>query len=107
MTDFIQGAAMLGSFAIAAFFVRYWRQTAERLFAVFAVAFALFGISRVVLAALDVDSEARTWVYLLRALAFVAIIGAIIDKNVGRGHADADGTKGGRRRDGGLGGVGS
>ena len=82
MSTFVQGATMFGSFAIAVFFLRYWRQTGDRLFGVFALAFTLFGVNRIVLASLDTDSEARTWVYLLRALMFIAIIGAIIDKNM-------------------------
>jgi hypothetical protein len=84
MSAFLQGATMLASFAIAVFFLRYWRQTGDRLFGVFALAFTLFGANRIVLASLDTDSEARTWVYLLRAFMFLAIIGAIIDKNMQR-----------------------
>ena len=84
MSTFVQGATMLGSFAIAVFFLRYWRQTGDRLFGVFALAFTLFGVNRIVLAALDSDSEARTWLYGLRALMFLAILAAIIDKNVQR-----------------------
>jgi len=84
MSAFVQGATMLGSLAIAVFFLRYWRQTGDRLFGVFALAFTLFGVNRILLASLDTDSEARTWVYLLRALMFIAIIGAIIDKNLER-----------------------
>jgi hypothetical protein len=82
MTDFLQGATAMGSFAIAVFFIRYWRQTRDRLFGVFAGAFLLYGANRIALAVLDPNSEARTWVYLLRALTFLAIIAAIIDKNL-------------------------
>ncbi len=80
---------MLCAFAVAVFFLRYWRVTKDRLFAVFAAAFALFGGSRIALHVLDAESEARTWVYALRAAAFLAIIAAIIDKNVsGRSEAE-------------------
>jgi hypothetical protein len=89
MNDFLQGATMMGSFAVAVFFIRYWRQTHDRLFGVFAGAFLLYGANRIALAALDPQSEARTWVYLLRALTFLAIIAAIIDKNL-RPPADDD-----------------
>jgi O-antigen/teichoic acid export membrane protein len=82
MSDFLQGATMLAAFAIAVFFLRYWRDTADRLFGVFAAAFALFGVSRAALHVLDADSETRVWVYALRAAAFLAIIVAIVDKNV-------------------------
>ena len=87
----MQGATAACGFAISAFFLRYWRDTADRLFAVFAAAFALFGASRIVLTALDADSEARTWVYALRAAAFLAIAAAVVDKNVsGRSSTDQD-----------------
>ena len=82
MSGFLEGATMLASFAVAVFFLRYWRDTRDRLFGVFAAAFALFGATRIALFALDADSEARTWAYALRALTFLMIIGAIVDKNV-------------------------
>ena len=82
MTVFLQGAIMLASFAVSVFFLRYWRDTHDRLFGVFALAFALFGVTRIILVSLDDESEVRTWVYLLRALMFVAIIAAVVDKNL-------------------------
>lgn len=81
MSDFFQGAMMLAGFAIAVFFARYWRDTGDRLFGVFALAFALFGASRIALFAVG-DSETRTWVYGLRAATFLMIIVAILDKNL-------------------------
>jgi hypothetical protein len=82
VSTFVQGATMLASFAVALFFLRYWRDSRDRLFGVFALAFVLFGVTRILLVAVDADSEARTWVYLLRALMFLAIIAAVIDKNL-------------------------
>jgi uncharacterized membrane protein HdeD (DUF308 family) len=76
---YLEGATTLGSFAVALFFLRYWRDTSDRLFAVFAAAFALFGINRVALQVLDESSEARTWAYALRALTFLMIIAAVVD----------------------------
>lgn len=81
MIDFLSGATMLASFAIALFFLRYWRQTADRLFAIFALAFTVFACSRIFLTILDEANEARPYVYLLRLAAFVLIIVAIVDKN--------------------------
>lgn len=81
MIDFLSGATMLGSAAIALFFLRYWRQTGDRLFAIFALAFSVFACSRVLLTILDEANEARPYVYLLRLAAFVLIIIAIVDKN--------------------------
>lgn len=84
MSDFLQGATMLASLGVALFFVRYWQRTRDRLFLAFALAFTVFAANRVVLSALAEDAEARTYVYLLRALAFLLIAAAVVDKNMQR-----------------------
>lgn len=83
MNDFIQGATMLASLGVAVFFWKYWRMTRDRLFMAFSLAFAVFALNRVLLSVLDPESEARTWVYLVRALTFVLIAAAVLDKNYG------------------------
>ena len=84
MSEFLQGATTIASLAIALFFLRFWRQTSDRLFAVFAAAFAVLAVNRMLLAVLEEDSESRTWVYALRAVAFLMIAIAVVDKNVRR-----------------------
>jgi uncharacterized membrane protein HdeD (DUF308 family) len=81
MSQFIAGASTLASAVIALFFLRYWRDTRDRLFAMFSLAFAVFAVNRILLTILDETDEARTWVYLLRLVAFVLILAAIADKN--------------------------
>ena len=81
MEEFVSGATALGCCAVALFFLRFWTQTRDRLFAIFALAFLVFAINRGVLAALDDDAEARTFVYVARALAFALIALAVLDKN--------------------------
>lgn len=81
MQDFLDGATALACCAIALFFLRFWRDTHDRLFGILALAFLVFAINRVVLTALDDDDEARTLVYLVRLLAFALIAFAIVDKN--------------------------
>ena len=83
--QFLAGASVLASAAIALFFLRFWRDTADRLFLIFAVAFAVFAVNRVLLSVLDDESEARTAVYLARAIAFGLIALAVVDKNWPRG----------------------
>ena len=85
MIDFLDGASCLAATAIALFLARFWRATGDRLFGIFALAFAVLAVNRVVLAATDDASEAHTFVYLARALAFALIIVAIVDKNRARG----------------------
>lgn len=81
MIEFIAGASTVASAVIALFFLRFWRDTGDRLFAIFSLAFAIFAVNRVVLTILDETNEARTYVYLIRLAAFVLILVAIIDKN--------------------------
>jgi hypothetical protein len=81
MQEFVDGAAAMACFAIALFFLRFWRQTRDRLFLILCVAFVVFGINRAVLSALDPDDEAQTIVYVVRLLAFALIAFAIVDKN--------------------------
>jgi Family of unknown function (DUF5985) len=79
--DVIDGATAMACCAIALFFLRFWRQTHDRLFAFFALAFAVFAANRIVLTAIAEDSESRTIVYAVRFLAFALIAYAVIDKN--------------------------
>ena len=81
MSDFLLGLTTMGCLTIAVFFVRFWRDTADRFFALFALAFAAFAVNRFVLLFLDEQDEARTWVYFVRLLAFGLIIAAIVQKN--------------------------
>jgi drug/metabolite transporter superfamily protein YnfA len=79
--DFVSGATMAAALVIAVIFFRYWRQTRDRLFLGFALGFAVFAVSRLILAFLDEDDEGRVFVYGLRLLAFLLILAAIVDKN--------------------------
>lgn len=81
ISEFISGGTAVASFVIAAFFIRYWQQTRDRLFLMFAAGFLTFGISRVVLAFLGEDDEGRVLIYALRLVAFALILIAIVQKN--------------------------
>ncbi len=79
--DFIGGATMTAALVVALLFFRYWRQTHDRLFLMFAGGFVVFAVSRLILAFLEEDDEGRIFVYALRLLPFLLILAAIIDKN--------------------------
>jgi uncharacterized membrane protein HdeD (DUF308 family) len=81
MTQFLSGAITMG-FAIAGlFFLRFWKDTRDSLFLKFAMAFFLLGIAQALLALANVPVEERSWIYLVRLLAFVLILVAIARKN--------------------------
>jgi hypothetical protein len=81
MSNFLSGVIAMGYWTAALFFLRFWRETADRLFALFAVAFVLLGVTRTVQVMLHEVSEARTYAHWVRLAAFVLILAAIIDKN--------------------------
>ena len=78
---FIYGLVAMGFAVCALFFVRYWRQTHDRLFAFFATAFGLMALERAAVVVADQRMENVSWLYLMRLLAFVTIAWAIVDKN--------------------------
>lgn len=81
MNLFLTGAAAMAAWASGLFFLRFWRQTGDRLFAFFAGAFWILAVNWVALASLAPEPETRHYFYLLRLAAFILIIVAIVDKN--------------------------
>lgn len=81
LNQFLYGAACMAGLAIALFFFLFWRRSRDRLFALFGVSFAILSVERVILAAMHAQNEFVPYVYLIRLLAFVVIIVAIVDKN--------------------------
>jgi hypothetical protein len=79
--EFLLGFTAFGCLVIALFFARFWRGTGDRFFALFSLAFAIFGVNRIVLGFLDEDHEARPAIYVIRFLAFAIIVVAIIDRD--------------------------
>lgn len=74
--------ALAGGYAVAGlFFAKFWSRTRDRLFAIFAAAFWLLAIQRVATVFSDRWLEDTTPLYVLRLIAFLLILVAIIDKN--------------------------
>lgn len=84
MNLFISGAIMMCYLVAGLFFLRFWQETRDRLFASFAVAFWLLASNRVAFLFIDEANEARSYIYVLRLLAFTLILVAIVDKNRSR-----------------------
>jgi hypothetical protein len=81
MNDFISGILTMGYIVAGIFFLRFWRDTRDRLFAMFGAAFFILAVQRVGLKFCDDVSEGNTAWYFVRLLAFLIIIVAIFDKN--------------------------
>jgi hypothetical protein len=82
VVDFLSGALTLGFFVAAAFFLRFWRRTHDRLFLAFSAAFALLALNQALATFLGAGDELTPYTYILRVLGFVLILSAIVDKNL-------------------------
>jgi hypothetical protein len=80
MDVFLAGALASGFAVAGVFFLRFWRDTRDRLFLLFGAAFWLMALNRAFLVSWD-DEGGRAAVYLIRLAAFVVIALAIADKN--------------------------
>lgn len=81
VTLVLSGATAMGCCIAGLFFLRFWRDTADRLFAMFALAFWALALNSGMLAVVHSSNETRHELYLIRLVAFVLIIVAVVDKN--------------------------
>jgi hypothetical protein len=81
METFLMGAIAMGWIVATVFFLRFWGETRDRLFLIFATAFCLLASTRIIMAAIAEPQEEHSYVYWLRLAAYVLILIAIADKN--------------------------
>lgn len=81
-TSFVSGVVAMGYFVLGLFFAKFWRQTRDFFFGIFALAFWLLTANQVAFALGGSAQREGVWIYLLRLCAFVLIIAAIIRKNL-------------------------
>jgi hypothetical protein len=81
LTQVLSGAIMMAYFVAGLFFLRFWRQTRDRLFATFATAFFLMAVNYLVLTPTPQVDERVPMHYTVRFLAFLIILLGILDKN--------------------------
>jgi hypothetical protein len=81
MNSMLLGAIAMACLVVALFFLRFWKQTKERLFLFFAMAFFVEAIGRAMLGALTISAEHEPLIYLVRLGTYVLILIAIVDYN--------------------------
>ena len=81
MSGIVSGALFAGYLLSGLFFLRFWVDSRDRLFAMFAAAFWVLALQRLLIAVTQSWLEDQWMFYLLRLAAFVVIIIAIVDKN--------------------------
>jgi hypothetical protein len=69
-STFLNGAVCLSFFVASVFFFKFWKTSKDSLFAMFGLAFALFGIERIALLLLVTKGESLPLIYLIRLAGF-------------------------------------
>jgi hypothetical protein len=88
LPDFLSGAVTMGFGIAGLFFLRFWWRTHDGLFASFALAFWMLGLTQALLSLTNVPIEERSWLFLLRLAAFSLILVSIVIKNRGIGEGE-------------------
>jgi hypothetical protein len=78
---FLLGVIATASFAAGVFFLKFWRETHDALFLMFALAFLVEGLNRTAILALPHLNEGWPVIYLVRCCAFLLIVAGIVNKN--------------------------
>ena len=81
MEGFLLGVIATASLTAGLFFLKFWKKTHERLFLAFAVFFLVETINRIILLGFERPNEGSPWIYVIRLLALVILLAAILEKN--------------------------
>lgn len=81
LEDFLGGAIAMGFSVASLMFVSFWRRSREKLFLAFGASFLLLALNQALIALSNIALEEKSWLYLLRLVAFLLIIWAIWDHN--------------------------
>ena len=81
MASFLNGAVAMACLAIGVYFLRFRRESGDRLFACLAGAFWIFAINYTVLGVLPMADERRAYAYVLRLVGFVTILIGLLIKD--------------------------
>jgi len=84
------GAIATASLTVGLFFLRFWKDTRDRLFLFFAMSFLLEGFNRAVLGLSDSPNEGQPFFYFVRFVSYLLILIAIVTKNWRRSQSKLD-----------------
>ena len=81
VTALVSGLLVMGYAVAGLFFLRFWRESRDRLFAFFGAAFFVLAVSWALVALINPSDETRPYVYAIRLIAFLLMIVGMVDKN--------------------------
>ncbi len=82
IVDFLRGGTMVALLGAAIYFLRFWKDTSDRLFLLFSLAFFILSASQIIVFAMGKTGDSSPEVYWLRLVAFLLIIAGIVEKNL-------------------------
>jgi uncharacterized membrane protein HdeD (DUF308 family) len=83
LAPFLLGVIAMSSLVAAAYFLKFWRGTRDVLFLAFAAFFLIEAANRTALVFFAKPNEGSPWIYVIRLLALLGILAAILHKNYG------------------------
>jgi hypothetical protein len=81
VNNFLLGSLTAFAAVISLLFLKFWRESKDRLFGFFAAAFALLAVDWFAHALLVPRHESQHYLFIIRLAAFVLLIAGIISKN--------------------------
>ena len=81
---FLLGVIATSSLIAGVFFLKFWKKTRDSLFLAFSLAFFVEGLNRSAVLFLAKPNEGSPYIYIVRLLAFLLILAAILHKNYGK-----------------------
>jgi len=82
--EFLLGVIATASLTASLFFLKFWRKSRDAFFLAFTLFFLTEGMIRVALLFFTRPNEGNPWIYLIRLIALLVILAAILHKNYGR-----------------------
>ncbi len=89
LAQMLTGAIAVSSFLVGLFFFRFWRNSKDRFFLLFALSFWIEALDRLALGLSGEASESQPLIYCGRVIAYGLIVVAIWQKNRRRGAASS------------------
>jgi hypothetical protein len=81
MPVFLDGVVAMGCAAAALIFLRFWRESDDRVAFAFALALGIFAIDYALLGLVPIVDERRSYVFVPRLLGFAAILWGIVENH--------------------------
>jgi hypothetical protein len=78
---FLLGIIVTASLTASVFFLKFWRRTRDTLFLAFGAAFMIEGLNRIGFLFIENPNEGSPAIYIVRLIAFLLILLAIVAKN--------------------------